>query len=437
MGEKLVNGVMTFVNTKAVRALKDGIIFTLPLTMIGSIFLLLAQLPSVAINNFLASVFGENFRTPLFQVYGATFNIIALVAVIAIAYQYAKLCNHDGLMAGFLALVTFLILAPGSKTDAASGVTIGNIIDKAWGGGQGMVAAIIIGLIVGAIYSKLLDMNLTIKMPDGVPEGVSKQFAALIPAGIIFTGAMLLFILFNSMDTNFMAWIYKVLQSPLQNVTDSLPAIMFLAALAPFFWIFGIHGTTIVNGVMEGIFLANTAANQAILDSGMALTIANGAKIVTKQFWDNYIIMTGTGITIGLVVAMLFTAKAAKNKTLGKIALVPGVFNINEPVTFGLPIVMNPLIAVPYMVIPALAALITYTAISIGFMPPFSGVMAPWTTPPIISGFIVTGWQGAVVQALILVMSVVVYFPFFKKQDANDAKEEAAIHEEHLLHPAE
>ncbi|MBW8381044.1 MAG: PTS transporter subunit EIIC, partial [Youngiibacter sp.] len=123
MGEKLVNGVMTFVNTKAVRALKDGIIFTLPLTMIGSIFLLLAQLPSPAINNFLISIFGENFRTPLFQVYGATFNIIALVAVVAIAYQYAKLCNHDGLNAGFLALVTFLILSPGSKTDAASGIT--------------------------------------------------------------------------------------------------------------------------------------------------------------------------------------------------------------------------------------------------------------------------------------------------------------------------
>ncbi|PKM51375.1 MAG: PTS cellobiose transporter subunit IIC [Firmicutes bacterium HGW-Firmicutes-7] len=423
--DTIINSVMKAVNTKGVLALKEGILYTLPLTMVGSIFLLLAQLPIKALNDWFTSIFGPAWTEPLFQVYNATFAIIALVSVITIAYAYAKNSGHDGLMAGILSLVVFLITTSSSVTDAASGVTIGGVIPRAWTGGQGMVTAIIIGLIVGALYSKLLDKNLSIKMPDGVPEGVTKQFAALIPAAIIFTGAMLVYIFFNvALKTTFIEWIYMVIQYPLQNLTDSLPAIMLICAIAPFLWVFGVHGTSIVTGVMDGIFLANTMANQAIIDSGLALTLENGAKIVTKQFFDNFIIMTGTGITIGLVVAMIIAGKSAQSKALGKIAIFPAIFNINEPVTFGFPIVMNPLTFVPFVLIGPIAALITYTAIAIGFMPPFGGVMVPWTTPPIISGFIVAGWQGALVQIILLATSVLIYFPFFKKQDAIHLKNE-------------
>ena len=137
---------------------------------------------------------------------------------------------------------------------------------------------------------------------------------------------------------------------------------------------------------MTGILTSNTLENQAIVTSGKALTVANGGHIVTQQFLDNFVSMTGAGVTIGLVLCMLFFAKSAQCKELGKLAIVPGIFNINEPITFGTPIVMNPFMAIPFIITPMVSGLVTYFAIATGLVPPFGGVMVPWTTPALISG---------------------------------------------------
>jgi PTS system cellobiose-specific IIC component len=429
--EKLVQTVMKFVNLKGVQALKDGILFILPLTLVGSIFLLLAQLPIPALNDFIAGILGPEWIMPLLRIYSASFGIIAMVAVVGIAYTYAKNEGHEPLSAGILALVVFLATSPDSITDAASGVTVGGVINMTWVGGQGMVTAIIIGLVVGAVYSWFLDKKITIKMPDGVPDGVTNAFSALVPGAVIMTGAMIIHIIFRyGLATTFLEWIYTVLQTPLQGMTDSLPAVLLMAFLVPFLWWFGIHGASIVNGVMLGILASNSLANQALLDSGVALTIDNGASIVTQQFQENLLIITGSGVTIGLVIAMIFASKSAQYKTLGKIAVVPALFNINEPITFGTPIVMNPFMFIPFVGVPTIAALISYFAIATGLVPPFSGVIVPWTTPPIISGFLVGGWRTALLQLIIIGISVVVYYPFFKKQDAITYKQEIENKEE-------
>lgn len=138
---------------------------------------------------------------------------------------------------------------------------------------------------------------------------------------------------------------------------------------------------------------------------------------MTQQFLDSFLILSGSGITFGLVIAMIFAAKSKQYKALGKVAAFPALFNVNEPVVFGFPIVMNPVMFLPFILVPVVAALIVYGSIAIGFMQPFAGVTLPWSTPAIISGFMVGGWQGALVQALILVLSTVIYFPFFKVQD--------------------
>lgn len=117
------------------------------------------------------------------------------------------------------------------------------------------------------------------------------------------------------------------------------------------------------------------------------------------------------------MIAMIFAAKSKQYKALGKVAAFPALFNVNEPVVFGFPIVMNPVMFLPFILVPVFAALIVYGSIAIGFMQPFAGVTLPWSTPAIISGFMVGGWQGALVQALILVLSTLIYFPFFKVQD--------------------
>jgi PTS system cellobiose-specific IIC component len=419
MKEKIIGSVMAFFESKPMRSIKDGVLFVMPLTIIGAMFLLFAQLPVDSINKVIESIFGKDFRTPLFTAFAATFNIIAIVTTMGIAYIYTQRSGHEKLTfpASIIAFVTFLMFSPNTVTNA-DGVKIGGVIPMDWTGGKGMITAIIVGLLVGWSYNLLIDKKVTIKMPDVVPEGVAKQFTSLVPAAIIVFVDMLIYILFNSVAHSSVAeWIYKIIQTPMMNVTDSLPAIMLIAFAMSLLWFFGIHGTAVAYGVMGSIFLANTAANQQIITSGQNLTIANGAKIVTEQFFSNFITMSGTGITLGLLISIFITAKSIELKTLGKLAIVPGLFNINEPVAFGLPIVLNPLMAIPYMVVSPLAAFITYMSIRIGFMHPFSGVMAPWTTPPIISGFIVAGWQGAATQLVIITCSILIYLPFVKRLD--------------------
>ena len=411
---KVIPAIMKFVSLKGVVALKDGLLYTMPLTIVGSVFLLLANFPVPAVVNWFDSM---GWIDPLNQAYGATFNIIALIGVIGIAYKYVKNEGYEALNAGVLAAVTF-ILTTDSFVVTESGEIVSNVINKTWTAGQGMISAIIIGLLVGWIYSWFMKNDIRIKMPAGVPEGVANSFTALIPGFVIVTGATLIYSFFKFvLDTTFIEAVYAFIQTPLQGLTDSLGGVIVMSLMTPFLWWFGVHGSTIVGGIIGSVLTANSLANQAILDSGMALTIENGGRIVTQQFLDQFINVTGAGMTIGLVIYMIFFAKSAQCKELGRLGGVPGLFNINEPILFGTPIVMNPFLAIPFIAMPVISGLILYFSIAVGLVPMFGGVMVPWTTPPIVSGFLVGGWKMAVLQTFILALSFFVYLPFIRKID--------------------
>lgn len=417
LNETVIPAVMKFVNLKPVVALKDGILFILPLTLIGSVFLLLAQILYQPFNDWMASMLSSNWTEPLMQAYGASFKIIALVATMAIAYVYTKNEGHEPFSAGVISLVVFL-LTTNSYVTLESGEKVSEVIPKAWTGGEGMVTAIIIGLLVGMIYSWFLRKNITIKMPAGVPQGVANSFAALIPGAVIIVGATIIYTIFKyGLNTTFIEWIYKMIQTPLQGLSDSLGGVIVMCFLIPSLWWFGVHGSTIVGGVMDGILITNATSNQAIIDSGLPLTIENGGRIVTQQFKDCVVNLSGAGATIGLVICMLFLAKSAQSKQLGKLAIVPACFNINEPVIFGTPIVMNPFMAIPFIATPVVIGVLQYLAISMGLIPLYTGVVVPWTTPPIISGFLTGGWRTALFQVVVIAISTAIYFPFFKKVD--------------------
>ena len=204
---------------------------------------------------------------------------------------------------------------------------------------------------------------------------------------------------------------------PLQGGLGSLPGLLILTVLLSLFWMFGIH-SSVVNSIANPILRANGLANQALLDAGVALTAANGAYMVTYQTRSNFVTMSGACCTIGLVLAMCFCAKTKQYRSLGRLALVPTLFNVNEPVLFGFPIVLNFGMAIPVFLVPIASALMTYFSCYFGLVRPFAAIEVPWTTPPIISGFILGGWRGAVLQIAIIVVSFLGYYPFFRKQDA-------------------
>lgn len=446
INQRVLPPVMKFVSTRPISALKNGMLYVMPFTIVGSIFLLLANLPVPAWSNWMAST----GMVPYWNVaYNASFAIMALFAVLGIAYSYVHDEGFEGLPAGMIAVTCFLLVMRPSN-----GVTINDkviaspaqmaqttFIDRDWLGGKGMIAAILIGLIVGIVYSWFLKKDITIKLPEQVPANVASSFTALIPAAALITGFMLIYLFFDKVTHSTMVeWIYKVIQTPLQGLTDSFGGMLAIAFLVPFLWFFGVHGATIVGGIMGPLLQANALDNQKILDSGKALTVANGGHIVTQQLMDQFMTVTGSGMTIGLVVFMVFFAKSEQWKTLGRLSLAPGIFNINEPVLFAAPIVMNPILGVPFFLAPMASAILTWVGMRIGLLPLFGGTLVPWTTPPVISGFLVGGVKIAIWQALMLILTFFIYFPFARKQDQilyaqehgesteeilNDTKEEA------------
>ncbi len=415
--EKFSPYFMKFANSKPVVAMKDGIILTMPLALIGSLFLLLAFVPINGWNGWMTGIFGANWQEPLFQVTGATFDIIALVAVFGIAHAFTKREKCEPISAGVLGIVSFLIVTASYVTDA-NGDKIGGVIPKVWTGGRGMIAAILVGLAVGYIFTWFMKRDIRIKMPEGVPPGVANAFSALIPGLVIMTLSMLIYILFKvSVGKTFIEWIYVVLQTPIQGLTDSLGGAIAIAMLISLFWWFGIHGATVVMGVMGPICQSNSLANQEIINQGGQLIVGQNAHIVTQQFVDQFITFGGSGMTLGLVIAMLFLAKSSHLKKLSQLSLVPGLFNINEPILFGFTMVLNPMMMIPFILVPVTSAIITYFSIALGFLKPFTAVQIPWTTPPILSGFIVGGWRAAVLQVILIIMAAAIYYPFFKIQD--------------------
>ena len=431
---KVMPAIMGFVNTKAIRAIKDGMVYSMPLIIIGAVFLLLFQLPIEA----LATMVTNSGAVPfLAHGYTSTFQITALITAIAIAYQWAKNDGWEPLSAGIIACGVFLILIPDVIAGAGPDGADVSGLDKTWLAGQGMIGAMIAGLLTGLIYSKFLQADIRIKMPEGVPDGVAAAFTGLIPAAAMLCGAVVIYgIVWTVSGVTPIELIYKYLQTPLQNVGGSMAGVATFTLLIPFLWWFGVHGATVVGSVSGTIATANLQTNQAIFDEltaqGMSRAEAiaalpdHGAQIYTSAFNNCFGAITGSGITMGLVIFMLFFAKSAQFKQVGKLGIGCGIFNINEPILFGTPIVMNPKLFLPFVAAPFLGVMGAYVLTMIRVIPYTIGVDVPWTTPPILSGLICIGPMAAIWQLAEIAISFFVYLPFAKSLDEEAFQAEQA-----------
>ena len=426
MFDKFIEIMGNFAQLRAVAALRDGFIMTTPFTIGGSLFLLIANLPVPGYAEFMASIFGQDWTAPLNAVAGATFSVLALIVVMSITNRFVSGEGGDASMASLLALAAFLIIMPSEITTESSEV-IGGVIPKNWAGSNGVITAIIVAFFVSYVFCYCEKNHLTIKMPDSVPGGVARAFEALIPGVIIFTAASVVFGLCHYLGaTTLPELLFKVIQTPLQSLSDTIGGgIVIVGLQSVLFWA-GVHGPNVVGGVVSPLLLANSLDNQAILDAGGQLVNNPAAHIITAQINDVFTKSGGCGLTLGLLIASLLVARSKQMSSLTRMATVPGLFNINEPIIFGLPIVFNPYLIVPFIIVPVVALLTTYFAIAIGFMSPLSAVQVPWTTPPIIAGFLLSGWQGAVVQIINLAAATLIYLPFVKAQDKTLLREERA-----------
>ncbi len=414
---------------KYLMSIRDGFLVSTPLLIGGSIFLLIANFPIPAWIEFLEKIVvnpetGQSLASFISKPAGATFDIMAVFAVMGIAYSFAGKMKINQIFGAAIALVSWYLIMPYTVVGNAeiegvkhavslSGIPLG------WVGAKGIFVGIICAFVSVHIYAYVEHKGWTIKMPEGVPPTVEESFAALIPGAVVMFVFFLINLLFGFLGTNVFEIIFEFLQTPLLNLGDTLGAMVVAYIFLHFFWFFGVNGGSVVGAVFNPILQTLSAENIAYFTKGIG-----EPHIICQQFQDLFATFGGCGSTLSLVIAMLLFCKSKRVTNLGKLALVPGIFGINEPIVFGLPIVLNPTMLIPFVLVPTINIIISYFAMSMHLVPVCSGINIPWTTPVIISGLLATNWVGALLQAALLVLGVFIYMPFIKIVDKQYLMEE-------------
>lgn len=404
--EKMANAIQ---GNKTIQSISGGLMTMLPALMIGALGSMIQQIPFAGYQAFLQST---GISALCVTLVNCTQNLLALYASFAIAWSYTKNEGKDGVSAGFISMISFLVVTP--MTVVGEGWFAVTSLPIDWCGPKGMFTAMIVSIIAAKIYCLCVEKKVTIKLPEQVPSFIQKSFAAIVPAAII--GLLFAVVSFGFSKTAFGSVhqaIYTFIGAPLTNIGGSAWACMLIYVLTGICWFLGIHGIAVVSVVMP-IWMAGDAANMAAAVAG-----AVPPNIVTYSWTNVYANIGGAGCTLGFVLLCCFRAKSKQLKSLGRLAVVPSLFSINEPVVFGAPMMMNFVTMIPFILTPVLLVFLTYILTLVGFVPIGNGLSAPLPLP-VLNGFFNGGIRGAIWNLCEVVLVTVIYYPFFKKLD-NDA----------------
>ncbi len=423
---------------KIVRAITAAGMAAVPFTIVGSMFLVFSIFPQAfSFWPIVADIFAASFDkfTALYMVANyATMGTLSIYFVLSLAYELTKIyadeegLNMNPLNGALLALMSFIMTVPqiifdGGVMKAVTSLEEGAVIVDGWAMGNGVArfgttgifTAIIMAIVTVQIYRLCVKRNWVIKMPEAVPEGVSRGFTALIPGFVVAFVVIILNGLLVAMGTD----IFKVIAIPfgfVASLTNSWLGLMIIYLLTQLLWIVGIHGANIIFAFVNPIALANMAANAA-----------GGNFAIAGEFSNMFVIAGGSGATLGLCIYVAFLAKSEQLKAIGKASLVPAIFNINEPLIFGLPMIYNPALAIPFILAPMVSATIYYLAITLHLIKPVIA-QVPWPTPVGIGAFLGTADINAVLVALLCsFVAFLVYLPFIRVYDQKLVKEEQSI----------
>ncbi|MGR5096774.1 PTS sugar transporter subunit IIC [Vibrio maritimus] len=389
---------------KHVCAIRDGFIGAMPFMIVGSFLLVFAFPPFAEDTTFalgqwwisMSSTYFDEIMTP----FNMSMGIMSCYISACIAYNLANSYKLDALPTAMLSLMSFLLIAAPMKDGALSATYLG---------GTGIFTAIIVAIFVTELTRFLKVRNIGFKMPEQVPDKIRQSFNLLIPTMIVIVTIYPLNLLIQNNFDMLMPGAIMALFQPLVSASDTLPAILLAVLVAHTLWFAGIHGSAIVSGIMAPFWLYNLGVNQEALAAGMELP-----QVFIEPFWSFFIVLGGSGATFSLVLLYL-RSKSAHLKTIGRLGVVPAMFNINEPVIFGSPIVMNPIMFIPFVGAPMINAIIAYFATSMDWIGKMVSLV-PWTAPAPIGAAWGAGWQlnNAVLVFILIGVNLVVYYPFFK-----------------------
>ncbi len=397
-------------------ALRDGIVMVMPLLILGAFSMIVAEFPVKGYLNFMANTFGENWNSFEGIIMNATYGIVAIVACFGVSSSLVGSYKIDGTPAGIISLAAFFsinIIGSYESGDATVSAWAASTFDA-----HLLFTALIVALISGEIYRMLVQKNFTIKLPKSVPPTVSRQFVALLPGAVIILFFVIIRGIFSMTPWgSFPEFITVAISTPLRGFGTSYVGTLMAVFAEHFLWSLGIHGSAvIIFPLFEPMWIVNLQEN-----------LSNGAhNIVTQPFYENGVWMGGSGATLPVVVYMLVFAKSKLLKQIGRIGIGPGLFNINEPITFGLPIVLNPFLMIPFIAAPVVVMTIQYVGTAMGIFPPCN-LMVPWTTPFFISGFLMTkSLMGVVAQMISFAAAFLIWLPFIRVWDKKNFEMEKA-----------
>lgn len=409
-------------NQKHLIAIRDSFASLMPLIMAGAIAVLLNNVFFVPWGLLAADVFlgaehpfilwANEYVAPLFaSIESGTLNILGLALVFTLAFNRARQEKQDEIITGLIALGSFMLLGSLTRVNEVVAPHVGNYL-----GAQGIFIALLTGLIAPAIYFSIVNKNLVIKMPDTVPPAVAKGFSGIIPGALtLLFFAIVNYIFSMTADTSLFIWFEDNIGGALAQLSQGLPAILITSTLIPLLWFFGLHGANLLEAFMSPVYGTLQTENLQMFSSsgGSISTVADGLHGWVRGSWDAYVFHGGSGATLPLLLAILVLSKVKDNREIARLGVAPGIFMINEPVLFGLPVVLNPIYLVPFVLNQPILAAVAHVATKTGFAGPIVNSV-PWTTPPVLNALLATNFSiGAGVIAVVnFGIALLIYIPF-------------------------
>lgn len=415
MKDKLQNVLLSISSkvetNKYLGSIKEAFTMFVPFIIVGSFGSMLNILVSGA-NGLAQWVPWLSNLSPAFTAINfVTISCMSLPIAFLIGYKLAEKENLPQLESGLIGLLSYLAVCPNTISTVVEGLkdpVVVNGLGAGVIGAQGLFVSMIMSMVAVKFFGLLTNIDaFKIKMPDSVPTGIARSFNILIPIFIIITAFSVGGCLFNTFTGNYLnVWIYNIIQLPLQALANTTGGILVLALVNQLFWFLGIHGGMVIEGVRGPLSAAGLAENISAVQAGGVAT-----NILTRGFWTSFVVVGGGGITLSLLIAIFIFSKREDHKSIAKFSLIPGICGINEPVVFGLPLVLNPILAIPFILNSVIAAFIAVVATNIGFLT--CGVLdCPPGLPVFVTGFISYGIHGIIVQAIILIVTFIIWVPF-------------------------
>ncbi|MBS3973195.1 MAG: PTS sugar transporter subunit IIC [Erysipelotrichia bacterium] len=414
--EKFVPIAAKIGGQKHLLAIRDAFAGLMPLVLVGALAVLMNNVffvPWSLLAGFIGGehpfiVWANTNLAPLFGIMDSgTLSILALGLVFSVGYNRATYEKQDALSTSLINVAVFISLGALSRSQEVAS-WVGNYLAA-----QGIFVALLVGLITPEIYFYVVRKNWVIKMPDSVPPAVARGFSAVIPGFIaVFAWALVAYVFNVFAGASLFTWFETTISTSLMSLGQNIFSILLVSTLIPLLWFFGLHGANMLEAFMSPVYGTLGLMNIDLYKNGIRV-VGSGADqlaVWVRGSWDAYVFAGGSGATLALIIAILLVSKRKQDREIAKLALPPGIFMINEPVLFGLPVVLNPIYFIPFILVQPVLTLVAYFATVAGIAGPIVNSV-PWTTPPVLNAYLAT--NGSIGAAFIALLNVAIAFVIF------------------------